>query len=234
MIVVTVMVLSLFLYSVRTTGYHSKVHFRLPGLRVRLGVGPLASLPAQQGPGSTLFVDETSSGAHPPGTVLHGCDCDCDDHDDTEYGLLRAAARYRIYPCCFTHPLTHSPCHTHSPCSPGGVGMMYSDEHVLTLPISTTFSLMHAFKTQVLPHTVQQWLPAPPDQPLHVNTVANAIVSCAEKSVLVGQQWDDGEVPVGVADGSAGASADSAGAGAAASERGYELLEVPAIQQLAA
>lgn len=53
---------------------------------------------------------------------------------------------------------------------------MYQDQGI-TLPLSAPLSIMHAFKTQILPPSLQQILPAPPDQPLHVDTVAQALLN---------------------------------------------------------
>jgi hypothetical protein len=55
-------------------------------------------------------------------------------------------------------------------------GFMYADEG-FTLPVSAALSLMHTFKTQVLPYSLQSILPAPPTQPLHVDVVATALLN---------------------------------------------------------
>jgi hypothetical protein len=61
------------------------------------------------------------------------------------------------------------------------LGFMFSEVSTVTMPVAATFSVMHAFKRDFLQPTLPglaSWLPPPPAQPLHVNTVAEAMTQC--------------------------------------------------------
>jgi hypothetical protein len=52
---------------------------------------------------------------------------------------------------------------------------MYADGHPVTMPLSAVLSTMRSVKL-ALPGALQQVLPLPPAQPLHVDSIAQAIV----------------------------------------------------------